>query len=284
MEICTNIIPTDNTTLFICSGMQELKSKFQNPDNSTYASLQSCIRTNDLDEIGDGTHLSSFEMVGNFSFGGIKYEKSCKMWLEIVRELDVLPDYITVHPQKEDHRKIWENLGQVVKDSEDCEWSDGSIGGYCTEMFKNGIEIGNLVNTNDTMTDVGFGMERILMFMEQKDRVDLTSVFPQSDNPILRDHLRTLSLLWTNNVFSGNKGRNYITRLLIRRCLLECELENFRNWEFFDWFAEENEKKQKSYKTAKSNIIRHRNKDYKFWRDTFGILPKELDKLRQDFL
>ena len=68
LEICRNIVPTDNTTLFVCSGMQELKPKFANPDGRTHSSIQSCIRTNDLDSIGDGTHLSSFEMIGNFSF------------------------------------------------------------------------------------------------------------------------------------------------------------------------------------------------------------------------
>lgn len=284
MDICRNIIPTDNTTLFVCSGMQELKNRFQTPDNSTYSSLQSCIRTNDLDAIGDGTHLSSFEMIGNFSFSAIEYKKSCEMWLEIVDVLGVMPDYVTFHPECEEHQKIWESLGQTTVESEECVWSDGDIGGYCTEMFKSDIEIGNLVNTAGTMTDVGFGAERLAMFMENKDRADMTSLFPQVDNPVLRDHLRTIDLLHENNVFPGNKRRNYISRLLIRRCLAQSDLDFFRNYEFFQWFADEHQRKEKAILSAKSSIRRHRNKDYQFWFATFGVLPEEIDRLKLEFL
>jgi alanyl-tRNA synthetase len=139
MEICKNIIPTDDSTLFICSGMQELKPKFNNPDGTTHSSIQSCIRTNDLDSIGNGTHLSSFDMIGNFSFAATPYKKSCEMWLEITTELCIEPVFVTYHPDKEDHCEIWQSLGVSTIQSEDCIWSDGSIGGYCTEMFRGGI-------------------------------------------------------------------------------------------------------------------------------------------------
>jgi len=282
MENCTNIIPSDNTTLFISSGMQELKPKFHSPDNTTHSSLQSCVRTTDLDQIGDGTHLSSFSMVGNFSFGKVEYKKSCEMWLEILEDLQIKPDYVTFHVERPNHGKIWESLGQKVVESEDCVWSDGEIGGHCTEIFKSGVEIGNLVNTLDTMTDVGFGLERILMFLENKSRVDETSLFSDLDSYILRDHLKTLDLFWKNGILPGSRGREYICRVMIRRCLVQKSIDYFSNFEFFEWFQQEELRKIKIFKNVVSNLTRHRNKDYKFWKDTFGILPEELDKLRKE--
>lgn len=52
-----------------------------------------------------------------------------------------------------------------IKEDPDCIWSDGQIGGYCTEFYRDGIEIGNIVNTLDTCIDVGFGGERILSLL-----------------------------------------------------------------------------------------------------------------------
>lgn len=282
MDICQNVIPTDNSTLFICSGMQELKPRFSNPDGSVHSSLQSCIRTNDLEEIGDGTHLSSFEMIGNFSFGGVEYRESCKMWLEIVLELGIVPDYITHHPSCPRHKEIWEALGQTVLESLDCEWSDGNIGGYCTEMFKDGVEIGNLVNTSGSMTDVGFGLERLLMLVEDKKRVDETSVFDHNLNPIVRDHVRTLDLLWKNDVGLGARGKEYITRLLVRKCLSFYLLERFRDYEFFSYFEGEETKRENAFNSAKGSVRKHRNKDYAWWKQAFGLMPYEVDHLKSE--
>ena len=47
--------------------------RLRSPDGSAYGSLQCCVRTNDLDLVGDGTHLTSFGMLGNFSFNGPEY-------------------------------------------------------------------------------------------------------------------------------------------------------------------------------------------------------------------
>src|SRR5580658_9182607 len=76
----TNVIPKDKTTLFVCSGMQQVKDRFETPDGSKYGSIQSCVRTNDLELVGDGSHLTYFEMIGNFSFGGNDYELSVELW------------------------------------------------------------------------------------------------------------------------------------------------------------------------------------------------------------
>lgn len=91
LVVDTNLIPPDDdlSTLFICSGMQPLKRRFREPDGSNYGSLQSCLRANDLDAVGDGTHLSYFEMLGNFRFGGDGYEESVELWSSLMRKLQV---------------------------------------------------------------------------------------------------------------------------------------------------------------------------------------------------
>ncbi len=83
------VIPNDDSTLFVCSGMQQVRGRFLDPDGGRYGSLQSCIRTNDLELVGDGSHLTYFEMVGNFSFGGLDYEESVELWHAILLDLGV---------------------------------------------------------------------------------------------------------------------------------------------------------------------------------------------------
>jgi len=104
--IDNNIVPNDETTLFVCSGMQQLKSKFLDPDQTKIGTLQSCVRTNDIDLIGDGSHLSYFQMLGNFSFGRNDYHESVEMWHQIVNDLGIEIDHITIHPSKQQHRKM----------------------------------------------------------------------------------------------------------------------------------------------------------------------------------
>ncbi len=62
----------DPSVLFTSAGMQQFKPYYIKPEltkEKRLVSIQPCFRTSDIDEVGDKTHLTLFEMVGNFSFG-----------------------------------------------------------------------------------------------------------------------------------------------------------------------------------------------------------------------
>lgn len=262
------IIPDDDTTLFVCSGMQRLKPRFRNPDGGRHGSIQSCIRTNDLDLVGDGSHLTYFDMIGNFSFKGPTYEHSVSLWDSILKDLGWKVD-IHIHPSRDDHKKMWH--GYNIVDDPECVWSDGDIGGNCCEVYFGDLEIGNLVNPLGHSTDVGFGYERMIQVCESKHRVDETSIFDQSLHPIVRDHVRSLSIMMDSGIVPGNKGRNYVCRRLLRRMMRLGSVPQFK-----EWMDEENVLLQKRLTTGRKLWKKNKDKPLEWWWDTCGILPEEL--------
>jgi len=69
----SSLIPeNDPTVLFTTAGMQQFKRFYKFPDEAPSARIttcQKCVRTGDIDQVGDESHLTFFEMLGNFSFG-----------------------------------------------------------------------------------------------------------------------------------------------------------------------------------------------------------------------
>lgn len=272
------IIPDDETTLFVCSGMQNHKPRFHQPDGGKHGSMQSCVRTNDLELVGDGTHLTSFQMIGNFSFGGNDYERSVDLWHSIVTDLNINVSTVHVHPDCPSHEQLWQHRGYTTVHDLECVWSDGDIGGFCSELYVDHLEIGNLVNPLGHSTDVGFGLERLLQVIENKSRVDETSLFDVSLSPVSRDHQRTLRLMLENGIKPGNKGREYVCRRLLRRMLRQ-------NDSGFDpvivhWIDEERRSSELRIKRAKSAWRRHSHQPVSWWWDSFGILPEEIELIK----
>lgn len=68
----SSLIPADPSVLFTSAGMQQFKPWFIDSalaKNKRVVTIQPCFRTSDIEEVGDATHLTYFEMLGHFSFG-----------------------------------------------------------------------------------------------------------------------------------------------------------------------------------------------------------------------
>ena len=270
-----SVVPeNDDSTLFVCSGMQDFKSRFSHPDGGRLGTVQPCVRTTDIDLVGDGSHLTSFDMVGNFSFGNNDYPDSVRLWHEILTRLAIPVTHVTCAPERGDHRQLWERLGYTVQLDPECIWSDGNIGGNCCEVFVGTLEIGNLVNTLGHSTDVGFGIERLVQIREERSRVDETSLFPQDRTSLVRDHVRTLERLHQSGVTPGYKHRGWVCRRMLRRLFREGEPLP-EDLVIGEWLRTERELQESNLRRARSTWRRHRNKPPEWWYASFGIPLEE---------
>ena len=257
-QLDDNVRPYDNTTLFCPAGMQQFKKKFKSNETGTIANVQSCIRLNDLDEIGDGTHYLYFDMIGLFSFRTMTIQQAVDFWMEfIVEVLKIDVDYVTIHPDKLDEwRSLYDNYDVEVRADEECKWSDGDIGGYCTEFFKDDVEIGNIVNPLGTCIDVGFGLQRLDMFVN-KARTE-------TKEEIL---IQTCEKLIHSGYYPSNKEQGYIFRKLLR------ELYRLGSkWENEHYFKEKarQDRVLENYSKNK-NKKKYQNKSKEWWFDTMGV-------------
>lgn len=255
--------------------MQPLKSRFLDPDGGVHGSVQGCLRTDDLDEVGDGRHLTFFEMVGNFSFHGPTYDRSVELWHDLLGRLHVPVSHITVHPDRPDHRRLWERRGYRVRPDLECVWSDGAIGGHCTEVYVGELEVGNLVNTLGHSTDVGFGLDRLMQVVEGVSRVDETSLFDRRFCPVGRDHVRALTVLHEQGIAPGPRHREYVVRRILRRLLPL--LPPVRPVLPFDgWIEHEVQLRERCLRQGRRLWRRHGHQPVRWWWESCGLLPEEV--------
>ncbi|WP_245485951.1 alanine--tRNA ligase-related protein [Rhizobium leguminosarum] len=250
-----SVRPHDHTTLFCSAGMQQYKPLFPDPSHSgTVANSQACLRMGDLDEIGDGTHLLHFTMLGLFSFREMTVGNAIDFWLEFLETVGLVPDHVTIHPDRlVEWTPLYRERVSIVPDPE-CMWSDGSISGYCTEFYKDGVEIGNIVNPLGTCIDVGFGLERLDMIVNGTQQDDALGTLCETVMTIVESGYRP-----------GNKEQGYVLRKLLRR------IHKMGGTLDHPFFAEEVERQKRL--RAKYLRLRDRHSDMSpdWWFDTHGI-------------
>lgn len=154
----SSLIPqNDPTVLFTTAGMHPLVPYLlgePHPAGKRLCNCQKCIRTGDIDAVGDATHLTFFEMLGNWSLGDYFKEEAIAWSFEFLTSRDCLafrPEqiFVTVFegddlaPMDEEAVGAWERLGIpreriFARPRQDNWWGPAGRTGPCgpdTEMF-----------------------------------------------------------------------------------------------------------------------------------------------------
>ncbi len=216
----SSLIPeNDPTVLFTTAGMQPLVPYLlgqKHPLGKRLCSVQRCIRTGDIKEVGDSVHLTFFEMLGNWSLGDYFKKQAIEMSFEfLTKQLKIPKEKIAVTcfkglkekgekiPKDEEAAKIWQSLG-IKKNKikflgkKDNWWGPAGKTGPCgpdTEMFyitKKGKEIeiwndvfmqynkiasGEYKELKQKNVDTGMGVERTIAILNNIDDIYKTEVF-----------------------------------------------------------------------------------------------------------
>jgi len=276
--------------LFNVAGMQPLMPYLlgeKHPLGTRLCNVQGCVRTNDIDSVGDKSHVTFFEMMGSWSLGDYFKEERCKWSYELLTEVfgfDKEHLAATVFagdenaPRDEEGAQCriasgfkkeniyylpaednWWGLeyGPCGPDSEmfyiadvpDCGPNCGpgcSCGKY-TELGNDvfmqyeKLKDGSLIPLKQKNVDTGWGLERILAFLNGTKDVYKTDVFApviayiekasnmqyEADEKltksmrILADHTRTSVMLIGDaaRLVPSNAGAGYVLRRLIRRAV-----------------------------------------------------------------
>ena len=146
----SSLVPDDPSLLLANAGMNQFKEYYQGTKHMAEigaTSCQKCLRTNDIDNIGDSRHLSFFEMLGNFSFGGYSKRDACAWALEFCCDerylgLPMERLYFTVYVDDDETSGIWQELGVEASHitrlgADDNFWAAGPTGpcGPCSEIY-----------------------------------------------------------------------------------------------------------------------------------------------------
>jgi len=113
-----SVMSSDPTTLFTTAGMQPLVPYLtgeSHPEGKRLVSVQKCVRTGDVDEVGDNSHVTFIEMLGNWSLGDYFKGESIKMSFEFLTSkkylgLDVKKLAVTVFKGDSDAEKDSESV------------------------------------------------------------------------------------------------------------------------------------------------------------------------------
>jgi alanyl-tRNA synthetase len=150
-----SLILDDPTLLFVNAGMVQFKPYFLGEAPAPYkraTSVQKCVRTGDIDEVGKTTrHLTFFQMAGNFSFGDYFKEDAIRLAWTLVTGSQADGGYgfdprrlwVTVYQDDDEALELWQKIASLPperiqrRDGRDNYWDMGvpGPGGPCSEIY-----------------------------------------------------------------------------------------------------------------------------------------------------
>lgn len=224
----SSLVPeNDPSVLFNTAGMQPLVPYLlgkEHPKGTRLADVQKCVRTGDIEEIGDKTHFTFFEMLGNWSLGDYFKEDAIKWSFQFLTSkedglgLDPSRLYATVFegdenaPKDEVSYKIWEEIFQSAgldpqeriffMSAKSNWWSPGDNGpcGPDSEMFYD-------------RTEAGLGGLSKEQFIEADDRQDIVEIWNDVFMEYLKKDGKVVGKLEKQNVDTG-AGLERITAIM----------------------------------------------------------------------
>lgn len=216
--ICFTPFPIINNqdTVFISAGIQPLLKKAREKqinDHEKILLTQPVIRTQYLDSIKEGSSIA-FTNVTTATFNNSEAEhvKMVKDWYEFLCEIGMNQKNISTQ-----------------SDIYETRWDDLSLCGKRTFYYYNGLEIGdttfftkiqkNNKNLNvETMSDLGFGLERLRWKISQNSYFDLYDKFDDVDITV-KAYLSALALLAVNDVKPSNRNSGYRARQFSKKLI-----------------------------------------------------------------
>ena len=189
VEPGSSLIPkNDPTLLWINAGVAALKKYFDGseiPPSKRITNAQKSIRTNDIENVGDATHLTFFEMLGNFSIGDY-FRKEVIPWAWELLTSDkwfAFPKeklYVTYHPDDLETKKCWMDAGVeeghlIIKEDNFWEIGEGPCGPDTEVHFDRG----------ETFDPEGIGLKLLIDDLPNSRFVEIWNiVFSQFNSEI----------------------------------------------------------------------------------------------------
>lgn len=211
----SSLVPkNDSSVLLTTAGMQQFKPYFTGDKDPMKdfgsrrtVSIQKSFRTSDIDEVGDESHLTFFEMLGHFSFGDYFKKETIEWTFELLTKIfGIAPERISVSvfegdqkiPKDQESYNAWMQLLPVQK-IKLGKREDGNVWGpagpegpcgACNEVYVDGLEVATLVfmeyfySKDGTFVlleqkgvDVGWGFERIVSIIQSAPTIFETDLF-----------------------------------------------------------------------------------------------------------
>ena len=226
-------IINNKETVFVSAGIQPLLNDYREKklnDSKKLFVAQPVIRTQYSESIKEGTSIAFVNLTtACFNHSEEEYNRMIEDWYELLYKMGIDKNDITIN--SDIYHTKWGDLELVGKRTfyycKDIEIGD-------TTFFTKVID-GNLQKIADSMSDLGFGLERLRWIINGNSYYDLYSNSQELDSN-LKAYLSVLALLTVNDIKPSNKNSGYRSRMFSKKLvnLLQGRNLNLKEKKYLD--------------------------------------------------